>query len=44
MRPTAATRSLHGPERGMMWVEQQLPLGAGGQGIMLGSTIGLGSR
>nr|AGT16371.1 hexose transporter [Saccharum hybrid cultivar R570] len=33
---------LYGPERGMSWVAQPLPLGA--QGSMLGSAIGLGSR
>ncbi|RLN09410.1 monosaccharide-sensing protein 2-like [Panicum miliaceum] len=36
--------TLYGPERGMSWVAQPLPLGAGGQGSMLGSAIGLGSR
>ncbi|CAL4967807.1 unnamed protein product [Urochloa decumbens] len=34
--------TLYGPERGMSWVAQPLPLGA--QGSMLGSAIGLGSR
>ncbi|OEL21793.1 Monosaccharide-sensing protein 2 [Dichanthelium oligosanthes] len=34
--------TLYGPERGMSWVAQPLPLGA--QGSMLGSAVGLGSR
>ncbi|XP_039790722.1 monosaccharide-sensing protein 2-like [Panicum virgatum] len=34
--------TLYGPERGMSWVAQPLPLGAGGQGSMLGSAIGVG--
>ncbi|KAL6635426.1 hypothetical protein ACP70R_028097 [Stipagrostis hirtigluma subsp. patula] len=34
--------TLYGPERGMSWVAQPVPLGA--QGSMLGSAIGLASR